>query len=440
MKKWSDFIYKFETDVSTVLFCTKNAGIVTLNKAMYEDILNSLNETIKSTSNPKELAILENMGFIVDDNENEFNDFMKNVIKFREDNTNLGITLLTTTDCNFACKYCFEKGIKDTMYISEIVCDSFITFLKNYIQNNNIKHLTINLFGGEPTLGWKYVVGTLEQVKQICDENAICLSTRIATNGFMFDEHRINDLIPFNLTTVVVTLDGSREFHDKRRYTKKLELTFDVIISNLKKLLQLSNKAKIGVRVNCDNGNIASIPELLKHLFIELGNERVEINLFLKYEINNFNIQEQPANKDTLSEDEYVIQLPHLYDIIKKYGFPTPNYFQFDSLCMAKLMHTMVIHPNGDIYKCVGLTGRESYKFGTIYEQNIVGSHFDKSLYEYCINKKCCFLPICHAGCIVNSLLNYGSVSKVYCKRNLLEKVNKRFILTKLGLNGFETE
>jgi len=155
----------------------------------------------------------------------------------RDSDFALEVNIMTTTDCNFACSYCYEDNIQ-IFDLGRDMVDSFISFLKNYVRKHNIKELSIFLFGGEPTYKWELVVETLEEIKNICEENEIQLSTSMVTNGYLLNEQKVYDLLPFNFQFVQITLDGSKEYHDKRRFTKDIEPSFEIIINNLKRLLK----------------------------------------------------------------------------------------------------------------------------------------------------------------------------------------------------------
>ena len=110
MKKWSVFIYKFETVSETVLFNTMNMGVVAIEKEKYCDISKSLNESSYTSLYSEEQSQLEEMNFIIDSDINEFDDFLDRVIENRNKESILSVVLMPTTDCNFSCHYCIENG------------------------------------------------------------------------------------------------------------------------------------------------------------------------------------------------------------------------------------------------------------------------------------------------------------------------------------------
>ena len=438
MKKWSSFIFAFDTETEKVLFNTRNTGIIAIEKEIYSKISDSLKQPHCTTSYNEEITQLQEMGFIVDIELDEFDGFFNSVIQSRDKENMLLISLMTTTNCNFACRYCYEDGIKKTYNLDEAVVLALISYIQNYIDNNTISIVHISLYGGEPTLSWDFVVFTLEKVKKICDARGIRMVTSMLTNGFLLDKQKALDLIPFNFNSIQVTLDGSKDFHDKRRYTEKGEPTFDVILSNIHDLIQVSDNVKVNIRMNCDKENIESIPELAECIYNNFGSDRVAINFgyIIVNPSKENNHSTTPCLSDiNITEQSFAEQLPTLFASIAKYGFKTPEYYHFDGYCAAKTNHCFTLHPSGDIYKCLTMVGIEEQRAGTVFDVKQFENYFNKDAYLECIKKKCCFLPLCHAGCPYNSLVKYNDVSKVYCKKEQLIEVNKRFILAKLSID-----
>ena len=433
MKKWSVFIFKFVVDSEIILYNVKNTGIVALEKDMYYDISNALSDQSYLSIHSEEINQLEEMEFILNDDLDEFNEFLKSIKLHRENENSLSVDIMTTTDCNFSCSYCYEDTIEKSHYLTQDVVDAFLIYLRDYILTHEIKKVNIMLYGGEPTLSWNLVVDTLSKIKDICDTNEISMSSSMITNGYLFDKQKAEDLLPYNFNSFQVTLDGYKDYHDKRRHTKNQDPTFDVIIKNLQNIFRIFDKLTCHIRMNCDTDNVESIHKLAKFIYENFGNERISISFS--------NLFGDPCNtsksasalslisKKEISDQKYAEQLPDFFEIISSFGFIIPEFYGFDGFCMAKSKHSFTLHPSGDMYKCACMAGIIEHKFGNIFQQKSLGSYFDEDLYQKCIEKKCCFLPACHTGCPYHSFLKHGDPSKVYCRYKQYEAVNKRLIV-----------
>jgi uncharacterized protein len=409
------------------MFSTNSRASITLKKEVYSEITDAIEINKSDLVYPKEIEQLEKMRFIVDKKENEFNNFLNAVKECRKIEDTLHITLLTTTACNFACKYCFENGISKGYYLNEDVVTAFISYLGKYLSDNKlIKKLRIELFGGEPTHCWELVVDTLNKVRSISRFHDVQLLTSIITNGYLFDKDKINDLVPFNFDIVQFTLDGAKDYHDKRRFTKTNEPTYDVIINNMKDLLQISDNVYLGIRINCYDDNITSIPKLVNDLYQKLGNSRVILTFaYVSDATNNL-------SDESFTLHNFIDQLSDYYKIAREFGFLVSERNYHDAYCLAKRKNYLILHPSGDLYQCNFFIGKDSYKLGNVFEYTPINNIFNIELYQYCIEKKCCFLPMCHAGCIKKSFLEYGDISKVYCLIENMEELNKTFILKQM--------
>ena len=429
MKKWSAFIYKFELNDKMVMFCTNSRAIVTLEVGLYNEISRFMSNSENNLQYSKEISQLEEMRFIVDAEVREFENLFNAIMKIRESNDYLSITFMPTTDCNFACKYCFEKGIDTTFYINDEVITAFLSFLQYYIDNcNSIKKLRIELFGGEPTLSWEHVVSTLHRVKSFCVSREILMFTSIITNGYLFNEEKIKDLLPFNFDMIQITFDGYREYHDNCRHTKMHAPTFDVLIGNIQVLMKLTDKLKLSIRINCYDDNIESIHKLIDYVYKQIGTNRVTLSFSPIFEPDI----SLSSEKELL--DNYTPRQKELNKIAVNYGFGVINLTYLNAYCSVKINDSFIIHPNGDIYQCNFFVGREKFKLGSVFENKPFKYLFDINLYNYCIKRECCFLPLCHAGCVRKSFVAFGDINKLYCLRQEMEEINKRYVMTKLGL------
>lgn len=167
-----------------------------------------------------ELSILEDELFAVSSGSSEY--------------TGNFFRILTTTRCNAACPYCYERGIpvqemstltaKDTAaFINERSCGEFVI---------------LEWFGGEPLLN-------TAPVTLICEEleaSGIPFISRITTNGSLWTAELVETACHiWNLKSAQITLDGIGEDHerDKGLPSGSFQRTIDSV----------HNLTKAGIRV-----------------------------------------------------------------------------------------------------------------------------------------------------------------------------------------------
>ena len=123
--------------------------------------------------------------------------------------------------------------------------------LKN---SKTINNFSVTWYGGEPLLAMDVIERLSKEFIEICDKNEIYYSASIITNGYLLTPAIAKKLIDLKIEFMQITIDGSKETHDKRRILANGKGTFDKIISNLKECsLNMPNTA---LRINTDKKNL----------------------------------------------------------------------------------------------------------------------------------------------------------------------------------------
>jgi uncharacterized protein len=132
------------------------------------------------------------------------------------------------------------------------------------------------LYGGEPLLNPTISVYVLRDLDFISQEYGITIEKGIITNGTIYNEH-VKEV--FERTDYIqITIDGPKDIHNKRRYFKDGRGSFDIILSNLLRVIEKHSK-KVILRINIDEYNHNKIEELLDFL-AELGlHNHVEMDI-----------------------------------------------------------------------------------------------------------------------------------------------------------------
>ena len=152
-----------------LLYNTHTTAFVVLRKDIYMQIF--VNRDFSDTQCCDQL---KKMGFLVDDDFDELLALEKLRIKGMDDPVQ-NVTILTTTECNARCYYCFEHGIRQYPMTREIA-DATVKYIK---KNYPEKQLAINWFGGEPLLNFEIIKYITAQLK----ESGYEIISHITTNG-----------------------------------------------------------------------------------------------------------------------------------------------------------------------------------------------------------------------------------------------------------------
>lgn len=173
-----------------------------------------------------------------------------------------------TNSCNLSCVYCFQKNdVKKC--IKPVDITKFETSVRECL---NLSNTDFYLFGGEPFLDDQY-----DNVLFLLSNSNV--SFYVFTNGCYSKRYR--DLICHfrDRLTIIITLDGPKEIHNRRRIKGETG-SFDTIISNMDFLEAIH--ADWICQINIDENNYNEINSLFSFLHS-------------KYSINSINTVLNPV-------------------------------------------------------------------------------------------------------------------------------------------------
>ncbi|MDD2798148.1 MAG: radical SAM protein [Bacteroidales bacterium] len=310
--------------------------------------------------------------------------------------------------CNFACSYCYQEGYNPVQQtLTNEIIDSFFDYVKKEFANRK-KYVTV--FGGEPLLPGdnqrkliSYFLSKATDAK---------LDVAFVTNGYTLASY-IDLLKTASIREVQITLDGTEEIHDARRYMKGKLPTFSRIVEGVDACLK--NGIEVNLRMVVDRDNIGNLPELSRFA-IDKGwtaSPYFKTQIGRNYELHYCNsTPDKLFNRVTLYEKIYDLLQEHPYIAefykpafsIAKYisengALPTPL---FDSCPACKTEWAFDF--TGTIYSCTATVGKKGEELGTFYpvvtknEEAISQWHDrDVTTIEEC--KTCSVSLACGGGC-----------------------------------------
>lgn len=300
-------------------------------------------------------------------------------------------TILTTTDCNANCFYCFQKGKNHIDMPIKVAKD-----LANYIvKHYNGKQVELHWFGGEPL----YNEIVIDEICQILHDNAINYFSSMISNSYLFDSDKIEKYINlWHLKTVQVTIDGINENYSN---VKQIAVDdFNKVINNVK--LLISNKIKTSIRLNLSLTNKDKLKDVIEYVHTNMEKSKYlsiyAIELYeycFKNNIESTKLEQLYNDLEELSELIY-----ERFKFTNRMRIPS-NFRNFG--CSAINGNELVVMPNGKFNVC------EHH-----IEDNFIGGLYDKtfdlsmlSKYRQRVQKieglcnNCPIYPICYktVGC-----------------------------------------
>jgi len=208
-------------------------------------------------------------GFLIREGSNEYRQVQVaiNQQQFRTDR--LELILMASEDCNFRCKYCYEKFARGTM-LPEVR-----EAIKKYVLKRlaRLTYLQISWFGGEPLYGWPAVEDLAAFFFETARDNGLGFHSHMTTNGYLLTQEVSGKLLQWGVNGYQISVDGLPEDHDCSRPTRDGEGTFDVILDNLRSLGRRDDSFHVNIRVNFDRENGPKLDRFLKILERDFRND-----------------------------------------------------------------------------------------------------------------------------------------------------------------------
>jgi uncharacterized protein len=327
--------------------------------------------------------------------------------------------------CNFACSYCYQEGYNPVQQVlnTEII-DAFFEYVKVEFAGKP-KYVTV--FGGEPLLPGD------NQRKMIAyflnKSNEAKLDVAFVTNGYTLDGY-VELLKTASIREIQVTLDGTEEIHDARRYMKGKQPTFSKIVEGVDACLEAG--ININLRMVVDKDNIDNLPALSRFA-IDRGwttSGFFKTQIGRNYELHFCNsTPEKLFDRATLYQKMYELLKVHPYIAeFYKPAFSIAKYISehnelpmalFDSCPACKTEWAFDF--TGKIYSCTATVGNKGDELGTFYptitkNETAIAEwqNRDITTIEEC--KSCSVSLACGGGCASVAKNKNGHVNSPDCR------------------------
>ena len=157
--------------------------------------------------------------------------------------------LLAAHDCNMRCKYCFADTGEFQMGERKLLSDETGKKALDWLvkMSGNRKNLEVDFFGGEPLMNFKAVKEIVAYGRELEKKHNKKFKFTITTNGLAIT----NDVIDFvnkEMDNVVLSIDGRKEVHDFMRPGINGKSCYDLVLKNVKKLVEARKQQNYYVR------------------------------------------------------------------------------------------------------------------------------------------------------------------------------------------------
>jgi uncharacterized protein len=377
---------------------------------------------------------------------------------FREDPSQLRITILTTLRCNFACDYCYQGEHArfgrpaDSMSIDTAA--QVAAWIAKQVEEIQPRRLVLTFFGGEPLLNVPAMFEIAGRSSKHAESRGVTQLVNIITNGLLLTPRIVECMLPLGLTGVKVTLDGDRETHDRMRPLRGGQGTFDRIIENIRRVAPL---VPVTIGGNFDMDTADRYPKLLDFLEEQDFAGRISKVAFKPIikpgepahpaaavpprpaESNRRPLNgscmtaagpstgrtgaTKPGSRcDTCNLLDDTMTL--LREEAQRRGFPTADGVHMGP-CEVYRRHSHTIGPDGSLYACPGFTGEFALAVGHIDgrrepDHAAAARRFERlAPWRHCGD--CPFIPVCGGGCAVAAHAELGDMDAPSCHKRSFE-------------------
>ena len=308
---------------------------------------------------------LVNQGFAIKASIDELAHLRKAYEAHRFEPNTMTMTLAPTMACNFGCDYCFQGANKPSETMSMAVQDAVIDFVERAAEGG-LKNLGIAWYGGEPLLRLPIIEALSDRLMAVCDQNGVKYGAMVVTNAYKLDLATARSLHKRKVSSIQITLDGTPEYHDTRRYLLGGKGSFERILQNIQEIVDEVPISYV-IRVNIDSRNRHDITKLIDYM-AELGlGHRNNLGMYFA-PVEAITEGCHNVSDVTMTKGMYGALEAELYQHGYRAGLvslPTPP--RFHGVCGAVKPQGLVVLPTGDIHKCWDTVSSPDKRAGTIF-------------------------------------------------------------------------
>ena len=355
-------------------------------------------ETYKTT--PNVLPQLVEQWFVVpqDHDDRLLSRQIRNVARMLEKKSTAitSYTILTTTDCNARCFYCYELG-RPRVPMSKETAERTADYI---IRHSQGKKVLLHWFGGEPLYNKSVITLICTKLKSA----GIDYSSEMTTNGYLFNDNRLAEAKElWKLKKVQITLDGTEQIYNRcKAYIYKDVNAYRQVINNIHKLKDAG--INVCIRFNIDVHNADNLSELANELKEEFCDPKgISVYMHVLLEAVNGSQAMHDDQKRMFVFDK----MNEIESRLRDYGFIRANHlrrFVKTNHCMADNDNSIIVAPDGHIGKCEHYTDDhfvghiENEERDTLMMEQFKETHNEIDACATCFNyPNCIWLKLCQS-------------------------------------------
>ncbi|MBE6473863.1 MAG: radical SAM protein [Coriobacteriaceae bacterium] len=319
----------------------------------------------------------------------------------RADTSTLTLSLLPTYACNFRCPYCYELGHNK---IKGKMGDRTMTAIERFIQKkfdaDGFSKLSVQWYGGDPSLALDEVAELSQRLMSWANSHGVAYEAVMLTNANTIDAEAALRIAECEVSTVLLTIDGPEELHNKRRVAANGSNSYQRTIEAAR--LLRSYGIRLVATMNADKVNILHYEELRRKLLeeegIALGMAKLNDygHFFGKAPFCSPDFELFEHEEFFRAQFEEFAKCDHDAAEMREMLKPVRRF------CTGQLENYFIIDLLGDVYRCDGRVGENDHVVFNLFDDEQAWKlheiTFDATRDAKC--GPCELLPICQGNCL----------------------------------------
>ncbi len=332
------------------------------------------------------------------------------------------LCLMVAHDCNLRCGYCFagtgDFGGRRGLMTKE-TGEAAVEFLLAHCGPR--RHFEIDFFGGEPLVNFPVVQHVTRYVRRREQETGKSFKLTLTTNGLTLDEEK-QRFLDDNNVSLVLSLDGRREVHDRMRPDAAGRGTYDRVLPNFRRVVAARGGKNYYLRGTYTKYNLDFTEDVLA--MHDAGFDVLSMEPVVAKDAP-YAIEEDDLPRVYAEYDRLTAAYLERHRAGRGFFFFHFNMDLSNGPCVAKRLsgcgaghEYFAVAADGGLYPCHQFVGRDKYRLGSVFEgvtDRALPRYFRES---HVLNKpgcRACWARFfCSGGCHANADLFNGDIREPY--------------------------
>ena len=246
--KTTPLIHLFKTPYNHYVFDTNANDLIKVDEEVYGALQDIIDERITedklSPPIQERIGELREEGYLSSNRVQELEHPVTPMLEYYQAHKVRSITLQVTQQCNLRCTYCIYSETNNpgqrshaNKRMTKETAKKCIDFLLEHSRDVDDR-LSIGFYGGEPLLEFDLIKYTVQYAKERLFGKSLYF--HMTTNATLLKDEILDFIIQENIS-VLVSLDGGKEIHDRNRRFLNGQGSFDIVIKNLQEYIRRNN-------------------------------------------------------------------------------------------------------------------------------------------------------------------------------------------------------